>query len=793
MPNKPTEGAREQLPLLPLRALTAYPNMLLRLDVGRDKSIAALEAALKADSRVMAVSQRDATTDDPHLEDVFGMGTVVVIKQVVRMPDDTRRVLVEGESRALLLGVLEQGEMVMSEIKRVGSIKKRGGLELVARSRALKQALMTYANERGDVSGEFMQAAQGDEDPDTLCDLIAANLPLDLGDKQMLLETRDVLSRVTALTAILARELELVRVEKRIHARVREGLDQHQKEYYLQEQLRAIHEELGDDDAEERSQFEKKLADSKMNKEARERVERELKRLEHMGEGSPESTVSRNYIETMLELPWGILTGKPVQVVKARRVLEEDHYALTKVKERVLEYLAGRSLKGDLKGPILCLVGPPGVGKTSIARCVAKALDRKFIRLSLGGMRDEAEIRGHRRTYIGAMPGRIMSSIRQCKASDPVFLLDEIDKLASDFRGDPASALLEALDPEQNGLFSDHYLEAPYDLSNVLFMATANTLDTIPAALLDRMEVIEVESYTQEEKLEIARRHLWPKQLKAHGLTKAEVKLTAKALTAVIDGYTREAGVRSLERELATICRKAAMRRMEVEKSGQIVITPESVKDYLGAPKYLRMAVLKAPETGVVNALAWTPSGGETMPVEAVAVPGNGSVDLTGRLGDVMKESARTALSYIRSKTVSLGIETGFYKDHDLHIHVPEGATPKDGPSAGVALTCALVSALTGKPARQDVAMTGEVTLRGRVLPIGGVKEKLLAAHRMGIGTVLLPEENARDLKELPAEVLKTLRVELVKDVDQAIKYVIDGVENTPVVLPTRKRKPART
>ena len=605
--------------------------------------------------------------------------------------------------------------------------------------------------------------------------MIAANLPLDTSDKQLLLETRDVPSRVSALTAILAREAELVRVEKRIQARVRDGLDQHQKEYYLQEQLRAIHEELGDDDAGEREQFAKKLEESKMNREARERVEREIKRLEHMGDGSPEATVSRNYIETMLELPWGVATGKPVEVAKARRVLEHDHYALNKVKERVLEYLAVRALKGDLKGPILCLVGPPGVGKTSIARSVAKALDRKFIRLSLGGMRDEAEIRGHRRTYIGAMPGRIISSIRSSGTSDPVFLLDEIDKLTSDFRGDPASALLEALDPEQNAQFSDHYLEAPFDLSGVLFMATANSLDTIPGPLLDRMEVIEVESYTQEEKVEIGKRHLWPKQLASHGLTKSQVRLGAKALHAIIDGYTREAGVRGLERELATICRKAAMRRMEMEKAGQIVIGPEAVKEYLGAPKFLRMGVLKAPETGVVNALAWTPSGGETMPVEAVALPGNGAVDLTGRLGDVMKESARTALSYIRSKTDSLGIDSGFYKEHDLHIHVPEGATPKDGPSAGVALTCALVSALTGKPARQDVAMTGEVTLRGRILPIGGVKEKLLAAHRMGIGTVLLPEENARDLRDLPQDILDKLHVELVKDVDQAIKYVIKG------------------
>ncbi len=775
MPNKSEGGAREQLPLLPLRALTAYPNMLLRLDVGRDKSIAALEAALEGDSRLLAVSQRDATTDDPHLEDVYGMGTVVVIKQVVRMPDDTRRVLVEGESRALVLGVLEHGEMLMSEIKRVGSVKKKSGVELIARTRALKQALNAYAVERGDLHGEFLEAVKGDADPDTLCDMIAANLPLDTSDKQLLLETRDVPSRVSALTTILAREVELVRVEKRIQARVRDGLDQHQKEYYLQEQLRAIHEELGDDDAGEREQYAKKLAESKMSQDAREKVEREVKRLDHMGDGSPESTVSRNYIETMLELPWGIATGKPVEVAKARRVLEQEHYALKKVKERVLEYLAVRALKGDLKGPILCLVGPPGVGKTSIARSVAKALGRKFIRLSLGGMRDEAEIRGHRRTYIGAMPGRIISSIRSIGTSDPVFLLDEIDKLASDFRGDPASALLEALDPEQNAQFSDHYLEAPFDLSGVLFMATANSLDTIPGPLLDRMEVIEVESYTQEEKVEIAKRHLWPKQLASHGLAKSQVRLGAKALLAVIDGYTREAGVRGLERELATICRKAAMRRMEVENPGQIVIGPDAVKEYLGSPKFLRMGVLKAPETGVVNALAWTPSGGETMPVEAVALPGSGAVDLTGRLGDVMKESARTALSYIRSKTDSLGIDSGFYKEHDLHIHVPEGATPKDGPSAGVALTCALVSALTGKPARQDVAMTGEVTLRGRILPIGGVKEKLLAAHRMGIGTVLLPEENARDLSDLPQDILDKLHVELVKDVDQAIKYVIKG------------------
>jgi ATP-dependent Lon protease len=770
-----TDTTRELLPLLPLRALTAYPNMLLRLDVGRDKSITALDAAVQADQRVFAVSQRDATLDAPHLEDLHAMGTVVVIKQSIRMPDGTLRVLVEGESRALLLGVQEQGEMLAGEIKRVGSFKKRSSVELVARVRALKQVLSAYAAERGDISNEFLQAAQGDEDPDTLCDLIAANLPLDVGDKQQLLETRDVSRRTSSLISILNREIEVLRVEKQIHARVRESIDQHQKEYYLQEQLRVIHEELGDDSLQERAQLEKKLSQSKMGGEARDRVERELRRLEHLGESSPEASVSRNYVETMLDLPWGITTGKPIKVTKARKVLEKDHYALTKVKQRVLEYLAVHGLKGDLKGPILCLVGPPGVGKTSIARCVARALDRKFVRLSLGGLRDEAEIRGHRRTYIGAMPGRIISSIRQCGASDPVFLLDEIDKLASDFRGDPASALLEALDPEQNALFSDHYLEAPFDLSNVLFLATANTLDTIPEALLDRLEIIEVESYTQEEKLEIARRHLWPRQLKAHGLEKAYVRLTDKALVRIIDGYTREAGVRSLERELAAVCRKAAMRRMEEGATGQIVIGVERVKEYLGAPRFLRMAVLKAPETGIVNALAWTPAGGETMPVEAVAMPGNGSVDLTGRLGDVMKESARTALSYIRSKTDTLGINTSFYKEHDLHIHVPEGATSKDGPSAGVALTCAMVSALTGKPARQDVAMTGEVTLRGRVLPIGGVKEKLLAAHRMGIGTVLLPEDNARDLNDLPPDILKKLHVELVRDVDQAIKYVIKG------------------
>ena len=553
-------------------------------------------------------------------------------------------------------------------------------------------------------------------------------------------------------------------------------MEQHQRDYYLREQMKVIQDELGEGEEQEAENYRRQLDESRMNDEAREKTNREIDRFVRMQRGTPESTVSQNYIEWLLALPWKKETAKKIDIPHARKVLDADHYGLEKVKERILEYLAVRSMTGEMKGPIICLVGPPGVGKTSIAKSVARALGREFVRVALGGVHDEAEIRGHRRTYIGSTPGRIMASIRQCGTMDPVFLFDEIDKMASDFRGDPASAMLEALDPAQNATFTDHYLDVPFDLSRVLFITTANNAGEIPEPLLDRMELIEVPSYTLEEKVQIAKKHLWPRQLKENGLKRTQLKISEKAIAALIDGYTREAGVRQLERELGTVCRKAVVRLLEAgegEEAKAISVKPENLSDYLGVKKFLPDSVLKEPEVGVVNGLAWTQVGGSTMPIEVAVMPGQGAVDLTGRLGDVMKESARTALSYIRSKSQEIGIESDFHKTNDLHIHVPEGAVPKDGPSAGVALTCAMVSALTGRPARQDVAMTGEVTLRGRVLAIGGVKEKLMAAHRMGIETILLPKANEKDLNELPGDIREKLDVHLISQVDQAMQIVL--------------------
>ncbi len=765
----------EILPLLPLRGILVYPNMLLKVDVGRDKSIAALEKAMQGDQRIFTVAQRDAAVEEPHIEDLYGAGTVARIKQILRMPDESLRVLVSGEYRALLLDVEEQGEMQSAHFRRMISGCSVNEIETAAYLGVLKSLAREFSLTRGVSSPELLQIIEGEDGLDTLCDIVAVNLLSTLKDKQAVLECRDLCQRAQTLCDILSRETQVAEAEKQVAARVRERIDRHQREYYLTEQMRVIREELGDDEEREREELKARLGQSQMNAVAREKLETELKRMGHMAPGSPEGSVSRNYVEYMLDLPWGVYTAKRLNLERARKILQADHYGLEKVKQRILEFLAVSAIKENMKGPILCLVGPPGVGKTSIAQSVARALGRKFVRLSLGGVRDEAEIRGHRRTYIGAIPGRIVAGIKQAGSMDPVFLLDEIDKMASDFRGDPASAMLEVLDPEQNNSFSDHYLEAPLDLSSVLFITTANSLEGIPHALLDRMEVIPVSSYTLEEKIEIGKRHLWPKQLAEHGLKRSQVKLGAGVMREIIEGYTREAGVRSLYRELGTLCRKAAVALLEqpAEEKTPISIKLGDLKTYLGVRRFTRDMPLGRSETGVVNGLAWTQAGGETLSVEVAVMPGTGKLDLTGQLGDVMQESARTAYSYIRSRSQALHIPEDFHQKYDLHIHVPEGATPKDGPSAGVALTCAMVSAITGRAARQDVAMTGEVTLRGRVLPIGGVKEKLLAAHRVGIDTVLLPSENEKDLDELPAEVRGEMDVKMIGRVDQALEYVL--------------------
>lgn len=768
-------NTQEKLPLLPLRGMVAFPNTSLYIDIGRDRSLAALERAMDGERRLLVVAQRKIDCETPEMSDLYGVGTVVRVRHVVPVSEDAVRLMCEGERRALLLGMEEDNGCFVGTFVEMSTDMEGEQREIIGYAERVKTLFCLLSQERGRVSGELLQIIEGDSDPDSLSSMAAANALRRLEDKQVVLECRNILTRLQHLTAYMQRELELARIEREIDEKTRENIEQHQRDYYLREQLRVIQTELGDDEEEEAEEYRRQMAETPMNDEAREKLSREIDRFVRMAKGTPESTISQNYIEWLLALPWKKETAGKIDIPRARKILDADHYGLDKVKERILEYLAVRSVTGDMKGPILCLVGPPGVGKTSIAQSVARALDRKFVRVALGGLHDEAEIRGHRRTYIGSTPGRIMTAVRQCGVLDPVFLFDEIDKMASDFRGDPASAMLEALDPAQNNSFTDHYLDVPFDLSRVLFITTANSAEEIPEPLLDRMELIEVPSYTLEEKVQIAKKHLWPRQLKENGLKRTQLKISDKAIAALVDGYTREAGVRQLERELGSICRKAVVRMLEQgeEEAKAVSVKPDQLSDYLGVRKYTPDIALREPEVGVVNGLAWTQVGGTTMPIEVAVMPGQGAIDLTGRLGDVMKESARTALSYIRSKSKEIGIEPDFHKSNDLHIHVPEGAVPKDGPSAGVALTCAMVSALTGRPARQDVAMTGEVTLRGRVLPIGGVKEKLLAAHRMGIDTILLPRENEKDLSELPGDVREAMDVHLIAQVDQAVRFVL--------------------
>ena len=777
-----SNAAKTQLlPLLPLRGLNIFPNTVLTIDVARDKSLGALQRAVKGDSRVFIVAQRDSMVDRPEVEDLYTVGTVAMVKQVVNLPDQTIRVLAEGRARALLLN-LEEAEN--SQIAEVIETRALHSSELTTEEKALMRAIRSFAPQaarsRGQNMPELMQEVMGERSPSVLCDVIAANLLSRLEDKQAILECIDIGNRMRLLLEKLADEIKIAELDEKIQARVREYMDRQNHEYYLREQIRAIQEELGEDEDEEIAELRKRIEQSKMPRLAREHVEKELKRLARSAVHAPESSVSQNYIEYMLELPWEVYDTSEIDIKKARKVLEADHYGMEDVKKRLIEYLAVRSVASDkLKSPIICLVGPPGVGKTSIARSIAAALNRKFTRMSLGGVHDEAEIRGHRKTYVGAMPGRIISSIRQCKTMNPVFLLDEIDKLARDMRGDPASAMLEALDPAQNGTFQDHYIEAPFDLSDVLFITTANTTDTIDPALLDRMEIIEVPSYTAEEKLQIAKRHLLKKQREEHNLTVKQLKVPEKTLAALIDGYTREAGVRNLERLLAQLCRAATLRLVENPDETSVTIKPADLKTYLGAPRYLRQPTAGKAEVGMVNGLAWTSVGGEVMPVEAVTFPGKGRLKLTGKLGDVMKESAELAVSVTRGLLPKYGMPEDYFDTHDVHIHVPEGAVPKDGPSAGVALTCALVSAVTGRKASGEWAMTGEITLHGKVLTIGGVKEKLLAAHRMGIDRILLPRENEKDLEKIDGDILEKFEIELMDNVMDALEKIIldDTVE----------------
>lgn len=776
-------GSMEKsLPMIALRGLVVYPQTVVHFDAGREKSVAALNRAMETGRVLFVVAQKNAMKEEPALEDLYTVGTVVEVKQVMQLPDGVFRIMVEGVSRAVVVGMYYQDGVPMAEVCAAPGIDTEITNEARAMARVAKKMFERLAALRDEVSPELRQAVAGEKDPGSLADMLAANAMEDLADRQAILECGDPARRVSLALEILQRELDVGILEKKIEHRVHERIDKNNREYYLHEQMHAIEEELGEAD-DEISEYERKLAESAIAGEARERTEKELKRLKRATMSSPESAVMQNYIECMLELPWGVYDDEKIDVKHARAVLEADHYALEDVKKRILEFLAVRSLKKDSRGPILCLVGAPGVGKTSIARSVARALGRRFCQVSLGGVHDEAEIRGHRRTYVAAMPGRVISAIKQCGSMNPVFLFDEIDKMASNMRGDPAAAMLEVLDPEQNARFRDHYLEAPFDLSKVLFITTANNMEAIPKPLYDRMEVIEVPSYTQEEKLQIAKRHLWKKQLTENGLNGKQLRITENAISRLIDGYTREAGVRALERKLGAICRKAAVDMLEKpeEERKLVTVRPENLGNYLGAARYTREAPGGEREVGVVNGLAWTSVGGEVMPIEVAVLPGDGKIELTGSLGDVMKESARIALSYVRAHMKEAGITDEFRVKHDIHVHVPEGATPKDGPSAGVAMACAIFSAVSGVPARQDVAMTGEISLRGRAMPIGGLKEKLLAAYRAGVRTVLIPKENEKDLEDIPGDILGAMDVRTMTRADEALSVVMPETRVSPV------------
>jgi ATP-dependent Lon protease len=789
----------ETFPVLPLRDIVIFPHMVTPLFVGRPRSIQALEWAMEHDKQVLLVTQKDPKNDDPLAEDLYGIGTLGQVVQMLKLPDGTVKVLVEGKTRARLIDLEYTDECIFTSLQHLPDQESESP-EQEALMRSVNNVFESYANLSKKIPTEMVTSIAGVEEPGRFADTIVAHLTVQITDKQEILEEMDPLQRLEKLLALMEREVEILQIEKKIRNRVKNQMERSQKEYYLNEQMRAIQKELGEKDEfkQELRELEEKIAKARMSKEASEKAAAELRKLKMMSPMSAEATVVRNYIDWLVALPWKKGTKDQIDLIKAEEILEEDHYGLEKVKERILEYLAVQALVKKIKGPILCLVGPPGVGKTSLGRSVARAMGRKFIRVSLGGVRDEAEIRGHRRTYIGAMPGKVIQGLRKVGMRNPVFLHDEVDKMSTDFRGDPSSALLEVLDPEQNNTFGDHFLDVDYDLSSVMFIATANTLHSIPGALLDRMEVIRIEGYTEEEKVHIAERYLLPKQLQLNGLKAAQVKFSEAALLEVIRRYTREAGVRNLEREIANIFRKIAR---EVVKAGQVgrrfQVGALQIKKYLGVQRYSFGVREEEHRIGLVNGLAWTEAGGELLNVEVTVVPGQGKLTVTGKLGEVMRESAHAALTYIRSRWVELGLEKDFYSLIDIHIHVPEGAIPKDGPSAGITMATALASALTGLAVDQDLAMTGEITLRGRVLAIGGLKEKLLAAKRAGIHRVLIPQENEKNLEEVPATIRRSLKVLPVAHMDEVLDEAILGnlpvsssVDNADYALTTEKSLP---
>ena len=763
------------MPLIPLRGLTVFPEMGLHFDIGREKSIVALERAMMMNQTVFLVSQKDAETDLPTVDDFYHIGTIAKIKQMLKMPGDNIRVLVEGVCRGEIDTLIKETPYFKARVKQIPEQQYPEGVptDLLALMRMALQLYKQYLRYQSKDDNRY-NSASSVKNPGRLADVIATGMDVKIHDKQVIMAEVDPGRRLEKVCALLNNEIEILRMQNEISAKVKEAVNKNQKEYYLREQMKAIQEELGNDEdiEDELNAWEEKLEKVALPEAVQEKVVKEMKRYRKMPQSSAESGVIRSYIDWILDLPWNVSSQDNIDVIKAKEILEEDHYGLDKVKDRVLEYLSVMKLAGELKGPILCLVGPPGVGKTSIAKSVARSIDRKFVRMSLGGVRDEAEIRGHRRTYIGAIPGRIMSGIKEAGTNNPVFLFDEVDKIGADYKGDPASALLEVLDPEQNKDFMDHYLEIPFDLSKVMFITTANTIDTIPRPLLDRMEVIEVTGYTEEDKVQIADKYLVPKKVKENGLADSNVTVTEAAIRTIINDYTRESGVRNLEREISNVCRKVARQVVETGKAETAIDVPE-VRQLLGKRRYHYDKVEGVNEIGVTTGMAWTIVGGDTLFIETTVVPGNGKLVLTGQLGEVMQESAKAGISYIRSRAKELGINENFYKENDIHIHIPEGATPKDGPSAGVTMCTSVISALTSTPVHKDVSMTGEITLRGKVLPVGGIREKVLAAHRAGIKKILLPKENESDIDEIPENVRKQLTFVLLETVDDALREAL--------------------
>ncbi len=770
-PSKDKSAGRELFPVLPLRDIVVFPYMIVPLFVGREKSINALEEVMRTEKQILLAAQKNASDDDPSTDAIYQVGTLASVLQLLKLPDGTVKVLVEGTARARVVNYTAKSEYFEAEVERIAETPgNKDELEALARSAVTQFESYVKLNKK--ISPEVLGNIGQIEDYSKLGDTIASHLAIKIADKQDILEINKVSDRLERVYTLMESEISVLQVEKKIRSRVKRQMEKTQREYYLNEQMKAIQKELGDnDERDDIAEFEEKIENTKLTKEAKDKALAELKKLKQMSPMSAEATVVRNYLDWLLSIPWGARGKVKKDLNEAQEILDKEHYGLEKVKERILEYLAVQNRTNKLKGPILCLVGPPGVGKTSLGKSIANATGREFVRMSLGGVRDEAEIRGHRRTYIGSMPGKVIQSMKKAKRTNPLFLLDEIDKMGSDFRGDPAAALLEVLDPEQNHTFNDHYLEVDYDLSSVMFVTTANTLN-IPPALLDRMEIIRLAGYTENEKVEIAKRHLIPETRQAHGLEDGEWSIDDEALKGVIRRYTREAGVRSLEREMSKLARKA-VKDILTAKRKTIHVLPDMLDEYLGVPKYRYGEAELEDQVGVVTGLAWTEVGGEILTIEGVMMPGKGKMSVTGNLRDVMKESIQAANAYVRSRSVDWGIPASMFDRKDIHVHVPEGATPKDGPSAGVAMATAIISVLTGIAVRKDVAMTGEITLRGRVLPIGGLKEKLLAALRAGITTVLIPEENQKDLADITDEVKAKLTIIPVARVDDVLKVAL--------------------